>query len=105
MMAEQVTRTMSTSLHEDTNTGVAILSRILEPDEVVLTPEAARTLLSLRFPKTDERRMNRLASKARHGTLTEKERFETQQYNLVSHLLAFLQARARHALGNEEQGL
>ena len=93
---------MNTSLYEDTNIGVAILSRVLEPDELVLTPEAARSLLALRFPKADERRMNRLAAKARQGTLTDKERFETQQYNLVSHLLAFLQAKARHALGDDE---
>ncbi len=89
---------MSTVLADTVNTGVAILSRVLEPDTVHLTPDAARTLLSFRFGARDERRMNRLAAKARQGTLTKAERSEAEQYNLVSHLLALLQAKARQAL-------
>ena len=42
--------------------------------------------------------MNRLAAKARQGTLTERERAAAEQYNLISHLLALLQAKARHTL-------
>jgi hypothetical protein len=88
----------------ETNTGVAILSRVLKPDKGGLSAEAARAFLSLRFAKADERRMNRLAAKARQGTLSAEERFEADQYNLVSHVLAFLQAKARLALrGNGEE--
>src|SRR5438876_714259 len=80
------------------NTGVAILDRVMQPDDVTFTRDAARTFLSLRFSGKDERRMNRLAAKARRGSLTAKERYEADQYNLVSHLIAFLQAKARRTL-------
>ena len=65
-----------------------------------MTPDAARTLLSFKFGKEDERRMNRLAAKARQGTLNEREHAAAEQYNLVGHLLALLQARARQTLKN-----
>ena len=43
--------------------------------------------------------MNRLAVKACKGTLTDRERKEAaEQYNLVGHMLALLQAKARHSL-------
>ena len=70
----------------------------MQPDASTLTADAARTLLSLKFEKTDERRMEKLAAKARQGALTDQERFEAEQYNLVSHMLALLQAKARHVL-------
>ena len=77
---------------------MAILSRVIEPADECLTPDAARTLLSMRFPKADERRMNQLAAKARKGTLSERDRDEAEQYNLVGHMLALLQAKARRGL-------
>ena len=80
------------------NSGVAILTRVLQPEDAVLSPDAARSLSSLKFDKSDTRRMNQLAAKARQGTLSETERFEAEQYNLVSHLLALLQAKARTTL-------
>ena len=88
---------MSTTFDDD-STGVAILNRVIEPDETTMTVDAARTLLTLRFQQVDKRRMNRLAAKARKGTLTDEERWEADQYNLVSHMLALLQARARKVL-------
>ncbi len=86
---------MSIATTEQSKTGVAILSRVFEPDSVPMTPDAARTLMSLKFSVRDERRMNRLATKARQGTLTQAEQTEAEQYNLVSHMLALLQAKAR----------
>ncbi len=80
------------------NTGVEILNRVVQSDASALTADAARTLLSLKFEKADGRRMERLAAKARQGALSDQERFEAEQYNLVSHMLALLQAKARHAL-------
>ena len=49
--------------------------------------------------------MNRLAAKARRGNLTAAERAEAEQYNLVSHLLALLQAKARKTLRREESAV
>lgn len=94
---------MSISLEADPNNGVAILDRVLGPDDGAFTADAARSLLSLKFKAEDERRMNRLAAKARKGTLTDRERFQAEQFNLVSHLLALLQAKARQALRQQGQ--
>lgn len=94
-------KSMASTLDNRDNTGIAILDRVLRPDEVTLTADAAQTLLRLKFAESDERRMNRLAAKARKGTLTEKDRLEIEQYNLVSHMLALLQAKARRALKDE----
>ena len=91
---------MSTVLDNNGDTGVAILGRALEPDNLDLTPEAARNLLTLKFPKRDLRRMNTLAARARRGTLTARERAEAEQYNLISHMFAYLQANARQVLVN-----
>lgn len=89
---------MSAGLVGHEQTGVAILDRLIRPQRDLLTPDVARTLLSLKFPQRDERRMNQLAAKARKGTLTPKEQAEAEQYNLVSHMVALLQAKARGAL-------
>ena len=40
------------------NTEAAILARIIEADERELTPEAARYLLSMRLPTSDEQRVD-----------------------------------------------
>lgn len=85
--------------------GIAILNRVVQPDAATLTPDAARVLLSLKFEKTDERRMEKLAAKARQGVLTVRERAEAEQYNLVSHMLALLQAKARGALTKSRRTL
>ena len=88
----------TSSVEVGDNTGVAILNRVVQPDADTLTVDAARVLLSLKFEKSDERRMERLAEKSRQGTLSVPERSEAEQYNLVSHMLALLQAKAWHAL-------
>jgi len=89
---------MSTAIDSSDETGVAILNRVIQLNDAAMTRDAARTLLSLKFPKEDERRMNRLAAKARRGTLSSHERDVAEQYNLVSHMLALLQAKARKRL-------
>jgi hypothetical protein len=77
---------------------VAILSRILEPDQSMLSPEAARALLALDFPPADKDRMRELSAKAREGTLTLGEQAETDNYERVGHLLNILQSKARRSL-------
>jgi hypothetical protein len=81
-----------------TNTGTAILGRLLEPDNDDLSPEAARCFLSLDFPKKDHRRMRQLSAKATAGRLTPAERDELDEYLRVADLLALLQSRARLSL-------
>lgn len=99
-----IRRAASSALGAGENTGVAILNRVVQPDSATLTADAADVLLSLKFEKADERRMAKLAAKAQHGTLTVQEQSEAEQYNLVSHMLALLQAKARHALTRSRKG-
>jgi uncharacterized protein YkuJ len=47
--------------------------------------------------------MNRLAAKARTGNLTETERFEAEEYNIVSNLVAYLQAKAQQTLKKDRR--
>jgi hypothetical protein len=77
---------------------VAILSRVIHSDKSPLGPEAARALLALDFPEEDKRRMRSLTDKLSAGTITAEERGEMHSYTRVSHILALLQAKARHAL-------
>jgi hypothetical protein len=80
------------------NTEAAILARIIQTDERELTPEAARYLLSMRLPSSDEDRVNELSEKARAGTLTAAEGQELDSYLHIGSLLAVIQSKARRLL-------
>jgi hypothetical protein len=80
------------------NTEAAILARIIQADERDLTPDAARYLLSMKLPASDEDRVNELSAKARAGTLTEAETQELDSYLHIGFLLGVLQAKARGLL-------
>ena len=81
-----------------TNTGAAILRRLIGPDSHDLAPEAARSILELDFPATDHERVGDLSHKASEGTLTSEEREELDEYLRVADLLALLQSKARGSL-------
>lgn len=78
--------------------GTAILSRVLKAHASSFTPEAARSILQLKFDQIDLDRMNILAEKNRLGLLSEAEQQELQTYLLVGHLLDLLHSKARSAL-------
>jgi hypothetical protein len=78
--------------------GTAILSRVLQAHASSFTPEAARSILLLKFDQIDLDRMNVLAEKNRLGMLREAEQQELQNYLLVGHLLDLLHSKARLAL-------
>ena len=80
------------------NHDAAILTRVLESDAVNVSPDAARSLLALRFDPADEARVQVLSDKARSGTLTESEQAELDSFHRVGHLVELLWARARKAL-------
>ncbi|MGH9622712.1 MAG: hypothetical protein ACRD6B_25515 [Bryobacteraceae bacterium] len=80
------------------NTEAAILARIIQTDERELTPEAARYLLSMKLPESDEDRVNELSAKARAGSLTEAETQELDSYLHIGFLLGVMQLKARHLL-------
>jgi hypothetical protein len=80
------------------SSGTAILSRVLKAHVSSFTPEAAWSILQLKFDEIDLDRMNILAERNRYGVLTEAEQQELQSYLLVGHLLDLLHAKARLAL-------
>jgi len=83
-----------------TTTEGAIWSRVIQPEDDDLTPEAAKAFLRLSFPEDDRKRMHELAEKARDGTLTPAEREEVANYERVGSFLSLLKAKARACLKN-----
>ena len=77
---------------------MAILRRIVDPEQPFLSEEAARAILRLDFSSTDRARMNRLAAKNREGKLTPTEEQELNSYIRVGQTLGILQSKARRSL-------
>jgi hypothetical protein len=80
------------------NTEAAILTRIIQLGQRELTSDAARYLLSMQLPSSDEDRVNELSAKARAGSLTEAETQELDSYLRIGNLLAVMQSKARRLL-------
>jgi hypothetical protein len=79
----------------------ALWGRLLDPVGPEPSPEAARYILSLRFPPPDVERMHELAEKARAGTLTVEEHVEMDNYERVGHLLSLMKSKVRKQLRGE----
>lgn len=77
---------------------VAILSRIIEPDEPALSPEMARLVLKWDFNADDRRRMHELLEKAKAGRLSADEKAEAESYERVGHFVSLLKAKAQTSL-------
>ena len=77
---------------------LAILSRVLEPEQATFSPEAARAILGLDFGQPDKDRMCLLSSKAQEGTLSSEEKVEINNYERVGHLLNLMQSKARRTI-------
>lgn len=80
-----------------------ILRRVLQPEQGDLVPDAAHALLALDFAENDHRQMAELSAKAQEGALTPAEREQLEGYINVSHLIAFIQSKARLSL--KRQGI
>jgi hypothetical protein len=77
---------------------MAILRRVVNPEEPFLSAEAARAILRLDFHTDDRTRMNQLAAKNRAGKLTPTEEQELNSYIRVGQTLGILQSKARRSL-------
>jgi hypothetical protein len=75
-----------------------ILSRLIDPSNPSLTPDAARALLQLQYADSDHARMEELATKSNEGTLSPEERRELESYVFVGDVLALLKSKARLSL-------
>jgi hypothetical protein len=78
--------------------GAAIWERLFQSAEPALAAEAARAILTLDFPASDEARVQELAAKARAGGLTQAEQHEANAYAEIGSLVSMLRAQARSAL-------
>lgn len=77
---------------------MAILRRIIDPEQPFLSAEAAQVILRLDFSAADRARMNQLAAKNRKGKLTPTEEQELNSYIRVGQTLGILQSKARRSL-------
>ena len=77
---------------------MAILRRVVDSDQSVLSADAARVILRLRFSAPDQRRMNRLAAKNPQAKLKAEEQVELSNYIRVGQTLGILQSKARRSL-------
>jgi hypothetical protein len=77
---------------------MAILRRIVDPEQPFLSAEAARAILRLDFSAADRTRMNQLAAKNREGKLTASGEQELNSYIRVGQTLGILQSKARRSL-------
>ena len=77
---------------------MAILRRVVDSDQRILSAEAARAILRLRFSTADRVRMDRLAARNRHGKLKPHEEEELNNYIRVGQTLGILQSKARRSL-------
>jgi hypothetical protein len=75
--------------------GAPVLDRLIDPVCRILTPEAARKLVNLRFDATAQARIDKLARKCNEGALTDSERREYETYVWAIDFIAILQAKAR----------
>jgi hypothetical protein len=78
--------------------GAAILGRVINPDDPTLSPEAARSLLKLTFPKGDKERVAALLAKNQESQLTSDERAELDEYLRADAFLSVLKSKARLSL-------
>lgn len=81
-----------------TNTAAKILGRLIMPQKSQLSPDAARSILELKFQPADQVQVDRLSAKAQEGSLTPAERAELEEYIRVADLLAMLKSKARQSL-------
>ena len=78
-----------------------ILSRVVEPKEGDLSPQAAKALIGLRFRDDQIVWMEQLAQKNRDTTITDAEREEMEKYSRVGHFLNMMQSKARQSLASQ----
>jgi hypothetical protein len=75
-----------------------IFSRIIDPANPTLTPQAAQGILTLGYTESDHKRMAELAAKSNASDLTAEEHRELESYVFVGDVLALMKSKARLSL-------
>ena len=78
-----------------TITEAEILEEIIASMRPDLTPEAARSLVKLKFGKEATKRIRQLLRKNNQGRITADERITLQKYLRVGQFLDLMQAKAK----------
>ncbi len=81
-----------------TTSEMAILRRVVDPEQPFRSVDAAKAILRMRFSASDRARMNRLAAKNRQGKLNLEEEVELDNYIRVGQTLGIFQSKARRSL-------
>jgi len=79
-------------------TYLAIWKRVIEPNKGNMTPAAAEGILSWKLSLKNANRMKALATKARKGTIKEKESQELETYTEARGFLFLFHMKARLSL-------
>jgi hypothetical protein len=81
-----------------TSSEALIWARVIESEKNGLSPDAARSLLEIRFNDRDKERMSELALKSNEGQLSDEERQELEGYVKVGDVLSLLHLKARRSI-------
>lgn len=79
-------------------TALSIFRRLIETDPGHLSRGAAEAILGLHFPQADQMRVEELAVKCNHGTLTTAEAEEYDGYIAAADVLSLWKSKARQSL-------
>ncbi len=77
---------------------LAILSRVIGPENPEIPSPLARMILKWQFPESDRRRMHDLLDKAKRGALSDAEKEQANRYERVGHLISILKSKSRQSL-------
>jgi hypothetical protein len=83
-------------------TETAILARAIDPGQGNWSEAAARSILDISLTVNDARRRDKLADKARNGTLSAEEASELESYRHVGRILELMKAKAKVSLRKSE---
>ena len=84
--------------YDSVMSSTSYLDRFLDPVTEALTPEVARTLVSLRPDTEIQARIETLREKANVGTLTPEEDAEYKEFVEAVDILSIIQSKARKSL-------
>lgn len=79
-------------------TDADILDNLVAPELSALSPEAARSLLKLKFTRQATQRIRQLLRKNKQGTITTTERLLLERFLRIGQFLDLVQAKARLSL-------
>jgi hypothetical protein len=77
---------------------VAILHRLIRPEEANLSVSTSRDLLAIGFDQLTLNRIQELAERVRDGLVTAEEKAEIGCYERVGYLLFLLHDKARRSI-------